>query len=59
MKRTFVLFFGLVLCAVAVAQTPINDPNVEVRQASNYHGIDVSNAFDVYLKPVGHGIGSG
>lgn len=27
----------------------VNDPNAEVRQAKDYHGISVSSAFDVYL----------
>lgn len=31
------------------AQKTINDPNAEVRAASNFHGISISNAFNVYL----------
>jgi hypothetical protein len=27
----------------------VNDPNAEIREAKNYHGISVSSAFDVYL----------
>ena len=30
-------------------QAQINDPNAQIRQASGYHGIQVSNAFNVYL----------
>src|SRR5574343_562012 len=30
-------------------QAQINDPNAQIRQASGYHGIHVSNAFNVYL----------
>lgn len=40
-----VMAFGLAL----YAQKTINDPNVEVREAGNFHAIKVSNAFDVYL----------
>ncbi|HEX7845641.1 MAG TPA: head GIN domain-containing protein [Chitinophagaceae bacterium] len=32
-----------------MAQKTINDSNAEIREAKNFHGIDVSNAFDVYL----------
>lgn len=38
------LFTGAGLCAQQV-----NDPNAEIREAKNYHGISVSNAFNVYL----------
>lgn len=30
-------------------QAQINDPNAAIRQASGYHGINVSSAFNVYL----------
>jgi Putative auto-transporter adhesin, head GIN domain len=33
----------------ALQAQQVNDPNAEVREAKNYHGINVSNAFDVYL----------
>ena len=32
-----------------VSAQKINDPNAEVREAKNFHGVNVSNAFDVYL----------
>jgi hypothetical protein len=47
MKKLPVLLLSLMLCMGIHAQ--INDPNAEVRAASNYHGISVSSAFDVYL----------
>jgi len=47
MKKILVV---LVLLGVTVAlQAQINDANAEIRQASGYHGINVSNAFNVYL----------
>jgi len=48
MKKLSVLLLGLVVTAGVFAQQ-VNDPNAEVRVAKNYHGINVSNAFDVYL----------
>lgn len=50
MKRITVLFAALVcLTSLSVNAQSINDPNAEVRNARNFHGIAVSNAFDVYL----------
>lgn len=48
MRRITMLFTGLILCSVIYAQQ-INDPNVQVREAKNFHAISVSSAFDVYL----------
>ncbi len=48
MKRIIVLLTALVISANLIAQQ-INDPNVETRDAKGYHGINVSDAFDVYL----------
>ncbi len=48
MKKLLVLITGLVMGAGIFAQQ-VNDPNAEVREAKNYHGISVSNAFDIYL----------
>lgn len=48
MKKVTVLLLGLLLGAGLYAQK-INDPNAEVREAKNFHGISVSSAFDVYL----------
>lgn len=50
MKRITVLFAALVcFTSLSVNAQSINDPNAEVRNARNFHGIAVSNAFDVYL----------
>lgn len=38
-----------VLMTVAVQAQKINDPNAELREAKGFHGINVANAFDVYL----------
>jgi len=48
MKKLSVLLIGLLIGAGLYAQQ-VNDPNAEVRQAKDYHGISVSNAFDVYI----------
>ena len=48
MKKLSVLLIGLLIGAGLYAQQ-VNDPNAEVRQARDYHGISVSNAFDVYI----------
>ena len=39
----------MALYSIGFAQKTINDPNVEVREAKNFHAIEVSSAFDVYL----------
>jgi Putative auto-transporter adhesin, head GIN domain len=44
------IFSTLALIVFSVAmQAQINDENAQVRQASGYHGINVSSAFNVYL----------
>ena len=48
MKKIKTLLAGLLLFTVVQAQQ-VNDPNAEIRQAKNFHGISVSSAFDVYL----------
>jgi hypothetical protein len=48
MKKLSVLLIGILVGAGLYAQQ-INDPNAEVRQAKDYHGISVSSAFDVYI----------
>ncbi len=48
MKKLSVLLIGLLIGAGLYAQQ-VNDPNAEVRQAKDYHGISVSSAFDVYI----------
>ena len=48
MKKISAIVLGLVICSGIFAQQ-VNDPNAEVREAKNYHGISLSSAFDVYL----------
>ena len=48
MKQVFLFLLGALFLTSARAQQ-INDPNAQVREAKNYHGIELSNAFDVYL----------
>lgn len=48
MKKITILLVALVTTLVMRAQQT-NDPNAEIRKAENYHGISISNAFDVYL----------
>lgn len=48
MRKIALLVIGLISVSVIYSQK-INDPNAEVRQAKNFHGINVSSAFDVYL----------
>ncbi|MBL0272197.1 MAG: DUF2807 domain-containing protein [Chitinophagaceae bacterium] len=48
MKKLSILFLALFIYTGINAQQ-VNDPNAEIRQARNYHGISLSNAFDVYL----------
>jgi len=48
MKKLSLVLIALVIAAGSNAQK-INDPNVQVREAKNFHAINVSNSFDVYL----------
>jgi len=48
MKRIAMLLTGIIVGAILYAQQ-VNDPNAEVREAKNFHGINLSSAFDVYL----------
>lgn len=48
MKKIKILLAALLLISVVHAQQ-VNDPNAEIRQAKNFHGISVSSSFDVYL----------
>ena len=47
MKKIVILLGIMVFNLGLFAQ--INDPNAQVREAKNFNGISVSNAFDVYL----------
>lgn len=48
MKKISLLLAGLTVGGILLGQQ-VNDPNAEVREAKNYHGISVSSAFTVYL----------
>lgn len=48
MKKFFSFLISVFIFSVLAAQQ-INDPNAELRLAKNFHGINVSNAFDVYI----------
>ncbi len=48
MKKIFVFAFAALFSASGFSQE-VNDPNAEPRNVKNFHAIDVSNAFDVYL----------
>ncbi len=49
MKRFFLSVILLASATLVMSQKTINDANAEVREAKNFHGINISNAFDVYL----------
>jgi len=50
MKRILLpLLLVIALHSIGFAQKTINDPNAEVREAKNFHAIELSSAFDVYL----------
>ena len=48
MKKLSVLLIGLLIGAGLYAQQ-VNDPNAEIRQVKDYHGISISSSFDVYI----------
>ena len=48
MKKLSTILAILLITASLNAQQ-VNDPNAEIRPAKDFHGISVSNAFDVYL----------
>jgi hypothetical protein len=49
MKSLFYTVACMLMALGAIAQKIINDPNAELRAASNFHGISISNSFNVYL----------
>ncbi|HEY6506229.1 MAG TPA: head GIN domain-containing protein [Chitinophagaceae bacterium] len=49
MKKLVAIVSIVLLGAVAHAQPTVSDPNIEVREAKDFHGISVSSAFDVLL----------
>jgi hypothetical protein len=48
MKKFLIALLGFLIAGPLVAQQ-INDPNAVLVEAKNFHGINISNAFDVYL----------
>lgn len=48
MKKLITILLLVAVIPATKAQQ-INDPNAEIRAAKNFHGINVSSAFDVYL----------
>jgi hypothetical protein len=52
MKKACLAFLVSTFTLVLSAQQ-INDPNAELREAKNFHGISVSHAFDVYIDQSG------
>jgi Putative auto-transporter adhesin, head GIN domain len=50
MKKIFLPFLLVIaLQSAGIAQKTISDANAQVREAKNFHAIELSNAFDVYL----------
>jgi hypothetical protein len=49
MKKIFSLILAIGIVSIATAQEVVNDANVEKRNVPGFHGIYVSNAFNVYL----------
>jgi hypothetical protein len=49
MKKIIVILTAVLFVSSLRAQQTMSDPNVQVREAKNFHAIHVSSAFDVYL----------
>jgi hypothetical protein len=49
MKKIFFFFVLALVTKAGLAQKTINDPNVEVRQASGFHAIEIGGGIDLYL----------
>lgn len=47
--KKFLAALMLICLAQSLTAQSINDPNAELRSVKDFHGISVSNAFDVYL----------
>lgn len=48
-KSFFLLIAGLLALAVRAQKTVVHDPNAQVRPVKGFHGIEVSDAIDLYL----------
>ena len=49
MKKLLLSFLVAAITTGTAFAQQVNDPNAEVREAKNFHGINLSSAFDVYL----------
>src|SRR5579885_2225216 len=49
MKKIFSVILSTAIVSIATAQEVVNDVNAEKRNVGSFHGIHVSNAFNVYL----------
>jgi hypothetical protein len=49
MKKILLSLFLFLSASILLNAQQINDPNAEKRNVSSFHGINVANAFDVYL----------
>jgi hypothetical protein len=49
MKKLLFFFILYLTTSILLNAQQINDPNAEKRNVNSFHGINVSNAFDVYL----------
>ncbi|HWC52689.1 MAG TPA: head GIN domain-containing protein [Chitinophagaceae bacterium] len=49
MRKIFSLILATAIVSVATAQNVVNDVNAEQRTVASFHGIHVTNSFDVYL----------
>ncbi|MBS1919582.1 MAG: DUF2807 domain-containing protein [Bacteroidetes bacterium] len=49
MKKVFSFILATAIVTISAAQEIVNDANAEKRNVTSFHGIQVSNAFDVYL----------
>jgi Putative auto-transporter adhesin, head GIN domain len=48
-KMLFILWWGLLGLSSRAQQTIVHDANAELRPVKGYHGVEVSNAIDLYL----------
>lgn len=47
--KKLLFFTAILFTAFTVKAQQVNDPNAAIREAKDFHGINVSNAFDVYI----------
>jgi hypothetical protein len=49
MKHVVLFFLSFSIIGFCLGQKTINDPNIQVRNASGFHAVDVSGGIDLYL----------